>query len=302
MDISKTYIISPYFNPIKYQSRRILQQSFVKYIQKLGLKIIVPEIQHPKSPFDFNSLKFVSKSILWHKERLVNLTVQRLPKDWEYIAWIDGDVKFLNDNWIEEMHSKLELHPIIQLFQYAVDLNQENNLLKTHNGYAYSYNLGQIQSCDTSKFHSGFAWACTREWFEAVGGLIDYSILGSADRQMADAFIGKTNYNFISKISKEYADKIIEYQNKNAQFGGNLGYIDGTLTHYYHGDKRNRFYGTRNKILMNHKFNPDTDLEQEWNGLFKIKKPQLQKDISLYFLSRNEDSKLEGFSSNYNYS
>ena len=39
-------------------------------------------------------LQITAPSVLWLKENLINIAVQRLSKDVEYIAWLDADIEF----------------------------------------------------------------------------------------------------------------------------------------------------------------------------------------------------------------
>lgn len=43
-----------------------------------------------------------------------------------------------------------------------------------------------MPDCDYRRYgHTGYVWACTRYFWENVGGLMDFCILGSADHNMA---------------------------------------------------------------------------------------------------------------------
>jgi hypothetical protein len=90
---------------------------------------------------------------------MINSAVARLPDDWQYMAWVDADITFLRPDWVQETIQQLQHHAVVQMFEYAVDLPQD--------GYYYT---------KTMSFHPGFAWACRREAWEKLGGLLDINI------------------------------------------------------------------------------------------------------------------------------
>ena len=55
-----------------------------------------------------NHLQLVTNTHIWYKENLINIAIEKLlDKNWTNFAWIDSDVKFENDNWIQETIEKL---------------------------------------------------------------------------------------------------------------------------------------------------------------------------------------------------
>jgi hypothetical protein len=39
-------------------------------------------------------------NVLWQKERLLNLALQRLPEHCTKVVWLDADTFFTNPNWV----------------------------------------------------------------------------------------------------------------------------------------------------------------------------------------------------------
>ncbi len=60
--------------------------------------------------------------VMWQKERLLNLTIDRVPDRYTKIAWVDADVLFTNPSWIVEASERLDEVPVIQPFSHAVRL------------------------------------------------------------------------------------------------------------------------------------------------------------------------------------
>jgi hypothetical protein len=72
----------------------------------------------------------------------------------------------------------------------------------------------------------------------------------------------------------------------------NIGFVDGTIDHWWHGRFTDRKYIERWQIIVNNEFNPDTDIKRDWQGLYMFDKPKfrLRDQIMHYFLQRNEDT------------
>jgi hypothetical protein len=74
-----------------------------------------------------------------------------------------------------------------------------------------------------------------------------------------------------------------------------VGYVPGLIHHDFHGPKVARGYNTRNKILLDNKFNPDTDIKYDAQGLLQLetwepRQIKLRDQIRAYFRARNEDN------------
>ena len=128
------------------------------------------------------------------------------------------------------------------------------------------------------------------------GGLFDKGILGSGDKGMAYAFIGRAEEGLNKKypLTDGYHNSLIEWSNKAVStFKRNLGYVDTTIRHHWHGGKNDRQYMHRWFLLSNHKYDPYTDLIIVENEAHQLKsdKRELIKAINEYFHNRNEDDK-----------
>lgn len=140
--------------------------------------------------------------------------------------------------------------------------------------------------------HSGFAWAATRQFYENTGGLMDFPILGSADHHMAWAAIGNVGWSVHKGMTDAFKRRCREWQDRAVQVTHRfLNYVPGRIEHHWHGKKSERKYRERWKILVDNKFNPDTDLRKDAQGLWRIVgKPKLREEIHRYFAGRREDS------------
>ena len=143
-----------------------------------------------------------------------------------------------------------------------------------------------------SYWHPGYAWAATREAINTMGGLLDFAILGSGDHHMACCLIGDGEYSFNKNINDSYRKLVLSWQERASRLHKNIGYIKGTIYHFWHGKKKDRKYSDRNIILIENKFDPNIDIHKDWQGLWALYPghEKLRDQIRAYFQNRNEDS------------
>lgn len=256
---------------------------------------------------DYIKVRAGQQSEIWLKENLQNIAVQHLPEDAKYIAFIDADITFARPDWVSETLHALQHYDVVQMFTSAINLSPEHTPLEINMGFAYCHwhNMphgkwkkghyggdGQHHPGMPNGWHTGFAWAWRRSALNHVGGLIDFAILGSADNHMARALVGRVEESLNPKLSEGYKTRVRHWQRRALQhIKGNIGYIDGTILHAWHGRIYNRRYWDRWKILIKHGFDPDSDLKKDWRGLLALtdQKPGLRDDVRRYFRARFED-------------
>ena len=126
-----------------------------------------------------------------------------------------------------------------------------------------------------------------------MGGLMEFPILGSADAHMAMALIGKVGKTLHPKLNKNYKEMCYVFEERcNRHIKYNLGYVNGTIMHNFHGNKADRQYSSRWQILIHNDFDPLRDIKKDSNNLWQLEdlKPQLRDDLRRYFRQRNEDA------------
>jgi glycosyltransferase involved in cell wall biosynthesis len=141
--------------------------------------------------------------------------------------------------------------------------------------------------------HTGYAWAARRDALESLGGLGDIGILGSGDRHMAYALIGEVERSYPNGMHPTYRMYWDEWQNRAEQnVRRNIGAMNTTLMHYWHGSKQHRRYQDRWQILTRRQFNWMSDVRRDSQGLWTWThtNPALERDVRQYFAVRNEDS------------
>jgi hypothetical protein len=215
-----------------------------------------------------------------------------LPSDWKAFAWIDADIDFDNNNWALDTLKILNgCKDIVQIFSHCVDMNNNEETMNVYNsfGFQFSHNLPYSNKFP-NYWHPGYAWACTRQAYEKMGGIFELAILGSGDHIMSFCLMNKGLQSINDSFSDDFKEKVIEFQNRVKRL--RLGYVPVTIRHFFHGSKLNRKYIERNEILKRYNFSPSIHLIYNEQGIL-IPSQNFSKDfledMMVYFKQRNED-------------
>lgn len=303
------HVIGVISNPVRYHSRyRIAREWIAEMAKTPNVKLHIVETafgdrQHELAEIcellDVDYLPLRTRSEIWIKESMINVMARRVfgmhPRA-QFMAWIDADISFRDPNWATETIQQLQHFPVIQPWSDCADLGPMGNVMQLFKSFGYQHQRRQPkQKLPTQPYqyaHTGFAWACTRAFFENVGGLMDFPILGSADHHMAFAMIGEVVDTIHGKMSEEFKRRCFEWQARAVRVTHKeVGFVMGRIEHTFHGPKKRRYYRERWAILYSNGYNPDTDTMYDSQGLIQlVGKPSLEQEIRLYNRSRFEDS------------
>ena len=303
------YVITPFFNPFGFHSRKRLYKEFAQHMKESGAQLVTIEVAFADCPFEVTTkgepfnYQVRTSTIMFHKERAINLARQRLTHDVpdvHYIGWFDGDVSFADPEWVTHTKRSLDHHKIIQPFSVAVNLNAHEEYMWHCPGSIYSYLEGRgyhqkppLPFWYIYKGHPGLAWAATAEALDQIGGLYDTCVPGSADTVMSNCLKGDYSVYLPAPVSPGFARSMKAWQDKCDKYiRGSIGYARGTILHHWHGKSEDRGYEKRWSIASFHGFDPSTDIELDSYGLYRWagNKPALEQDMFRSLSSRNEDS------------
>lgn len=298
--------ITTFYNPYGYKTKKKNFDIFRSKSKAQGLNLITVELgfngfELSKDDSDILvQIEGNKENLLWQKERLLNIALKYLPDDCDNVAWIDADILFQNDNWINEAEELLKSFPVIQLFSMAYRLPKDVinvsdvDIKKSEIGRCNGRKLPSFALCSTKKMmvSYGFAWASTRKFLDTCG-FFDYAVVGGGDYFMANGFFSRQLDNYWESSSPiglmikwhEWAKKAYEFTQ------GKLSCLDGTITHLWHGDIDLRNYQTRNRILGFIGYLPERDLKLNKNDIWEWISPiGGLPEIEKYFNSRKEDT------------
>lgn len=133
-------VVTSYFNPCGYRSLRRNYQRFAQDMQDQRAALFTIELAHRDQAFLLQPSATVvqvrANDVMWQKERLLNVLIQRLPDHFDQVAWVDADVRFENPNWRADASAALDDTPIVQLFAKAALLDREGEVSDLRRGVA----------------------------------------------------------------------------------------------------------------------------------------------------------------------
>jgi hypothetical protein len=206
-------------------------------------------------------------NLIWQKERLLRILLSYVPWDADAIAWIDADTELLNPRWPAETLYALGEKQVVQLFDNAYQVRPDGTLehIRPSTGYHYAHH-GPDADPNTRRHHPGFAWAARSSWLRKYG-FEDRTVCSFSDAIMARAF--GSGMTLDPAIPAGMLRSIEDWSLPVSQaVAGKLGYVAGTLLHSWHGDLKKRGYYRRWLSLVDHNFDPATDLVEDHNRLW----------------------------------
>lgn len=301
-------VLTTYYNPCRYTTRRRNYHLFREGMRQAGVACVTVECAFNDAPFELppalDVIQLRATTLLWQKERLLNLAASWLPRQCRYVAWLDCDILFDNRHWAANLVGQLREHPVAQVFETALRLQRGNvvgeqpdrveSFASVMRRHPESLNAGRYDRHG----HTGYGWAMRRELFDEVG-LYEAAISGSADHFMAHAIYGDGNFciqNALKHEPRQLAHLHAWRQRFHARVQGRLGVVPGQIRHLWHGDALNRRYFLRMHDITDLGYDPYADLYAppglplEWAP--GMDKPGLKQYFANYFASRHEDGLL----------
>jgi len=312
VDVTRTlFCVLPYFNYAGFERRRQLFLEFVaRYAETPGLALVVIEAAEAKAgqparydlpeqlPGVYLHFRVATQDPIWIKECLVNVAAARLPAGWRALAWVDADLTFLSASWADDALRALAAEAdVLQLFATCSSLGPEGEVLKTDKGFGFQHRTSRKPydkrgGGGYDYWHPGYAWACSRRAYEAMGGLFDLNILGSGDYHMAMAFVGLVEQSRPDGVHPDFKRRLQEYQARVQAAGLRLSYVKGTVVHHWHGRAADRKYVERWEVLVAQGYSPSEDVGRNHrNGALHLTAAgkRLVPALRLYFQERAED-------------
>lgn len=286
----KLGLVSSYFNPCGFRKIRQNVQTFVDGLGADRKRLTIVELRldddEPLEIDDVRILTIIGKrpdNYLWQKECLLNYGIRKLSDEYDCAAWLDADITFGTPDWIKKAERALDQYAVVQLFNWASYLNRKGKFEYQRPGVMF-----KAQTGFTNKSCYGLAWAGRRSHVEDE--LIDWCVTGNADTFMVEGWMGIDSYTGnrasgpMLRLYKEWC---------KAQFlGESVGFINGQVTHLFHGSLENRRYGFRNRLLRDKQFDPLKDIERDKDGVlyrWTDRNPYLRDEVVKWFKSRKED-------------
>jgi hypothetical protein len=301
----KMWVVTNYFNPLNYKTRRRNFDIFYNKLKSQGAKVILVELIHEGQDSHI-TLREGDKHIkiycneyhtIWQKYTLINIGIKNLPDDCEYVTVMDCDAVMLNNDWQEHVIIALQKHIIIQPFDVVYYTNEDLTVNLDLFMDGFFYNIHKTGKIDTFK-QVGLCWAMRREFFDNID-IFNKLVLGGTDTTFSHSCVrnmalpkNKKHKAFARNYDKKIRDYAYEWAEKVYEIvQGNVGYIRSSAIHLWHGDLKNKRYGQRGAIVRDSGFDIDKDVFLNNDGIWEwvdITVPAY-KAIYGYLVSRKDD-------------
>jgi len=318
-------IIVPHYNPQRYHRRaRLVRECLQRLVDtrneylvrqsSLQLHIVAIQVVFDDDAPDIDASDFagvhviqrtVSRAtgVLWSKEQLINIAWRQLPPCFQHIVWMDGDIAVdSSSTWPEQVYRTLQGHAMAmgQVWETCELLGPggETDVQRIVTSFAAQFAAGKRYKERSNRhdeyWHPGFCWMATRKALEATQGLI-HRTLGSADRHMAMAFLGRASETVPKRIHPNYRQQVLGWQEQVERHGICFLVVPRlNIKHYWHGSLAGRKYEERWSILIDNEFDPCTHVEEDDDTELDVWTedcpPSLIAAVVQYFEDRQEDS------------
>jgi hypothetical protein len=287
-----TAVLIVFFNPSG--SFRILQNLlYVKQqLERSSIPLFIGELAYHEAPHMINAegkgkgkgasttvFQFRSASYMFSKENLLNamLAKDELKSYSKYVI-MDCDIVFDTCDWVDGISIALDTYDVIQPYQYANVLNLKFKSEAVKTGIVYEPAFG----------HPGYVWAFRRDWFDSVGGLYEYALIGGGDICFA---------NMIGVLPKLITNVYKHDLPPHTSSTTKTSYLPYTIWHLPHGQQEKRQYNERMTAIrsamtalridcLQNAVDRGSDGIFEWKPMYSA---HLNSVLLNYFKSREDD-------------
>lgn len=297
------WCVTSFYNPVGFGRLAKNYEIFAKRLKSQGGKLLTVEMKDVDGKFWLDDrladkhIKVEDGDIMFQKEKLLNYGATLLPDSCDALCWIDCDMLYESEIWLEQIKDELAKFQTTQAFRRFARMPARS--LKFDVGCCLPNSVKdcfvkQIQENQSIKRSYGYpapggAWAARRDFFEAIGGLYQYDVIGGGDVVYAGAVLGVD-------ISKRYTlagtKEMSDYVKKiGSLVKGGVGYIESDACHLWHGDDTNRQYTTRYIEFRKMGYEPSIHLDEsgpafKWSAATT---EEMKSYVRNYFIARKED-------------
>jgi hypothetical protein len=298
-------VVTSYFNSHNYASKRRGFELFRRSMERSGVPLFIGECAFGEEPFELEPsasvFQFRGRDVMWQKERLLNLAIDRVPDRYTKIAWVDADVLFTNPRWIVEASELLDELRAVQPFSHAVRLRpgETSDFGGGERSRGFGFTRSALPALSRLRYHihghTGFAWAADRQLLSDIA-LYDAAIAGTGDHLMAHAFSGDFGSPCLPVVFGGSSGFLEHYrgwaERAWSHVRGRVGHVGGAVLHLWHGETANRGYARRYRQLTRLGYDPSVHLRAQPGALWEWADAgsELSAWTIRYFGDRREDS------------
>jgi len=287
--ICPIYSFGKRFDSLLYE----LHTNFQSYIRTIGMSFATFEaikygsnetyrLTRPDNePFEMQGYYH---NISYVRENLLNVAIQRLQVDWEYVAWIDAHQIFENSFWWEEAIYKSEHFKMVQLFADSLRLNAWNQTTLFRGGFFKTSFMQYDTDRVTVQIETGNAHMITRETYEKMGYIHDECFASGCDWAYTQAGLPPGTLHRLEPLWPHYNHTHQEWLHKVMPIvNGSRAYIPGNILHFDH--KSTFSYGLLRDMVDRSNYNVTRDFHKDVNGVFYLSNLDLALNVERFYLN-----------------
>lgn len=291
-------VVTCHFNPVGYRRPVANYERFIEAFPADVRRFLTVELSFDGRtlPIDNRSERIhiagdPSRHLMWQKEALLNVGFADVLGDpsIEYVAWIDADLIWDEPRVLQEGIRQIrDGSAAVQLFSSIA--------MQDAAGQVESVRASASAGFAATGKHNGSpggAWLARADLLRHVGGLSPYNVVGGGDQFAFEGFTGcraECAYRHVSQhlvtIDTEWAMRARRWITARRL---RSSFVDATVQHLWNGDRSNRRYDQRRRVLAD--YDPARDVRinadgiLEWTGA----NPRLERAVAEYFAGRQED-------------
>jgi hypothetical protein len=302
---NRFWAVTSYFNPAGYSTKLANYKIFRRMLRA---PLVAVELafggRFELGPQDADILiQLGDGDVMWQKERLLNIGIGRLPKECDFVAWLDCDILLERPDWPAQAARALTRAPVCQLYRTlrhlgrGVATTDPEAVVASHESIGYAAAAGLSTPVAPSRpggpsiYPTGHALCARRDFLERYG-LYDRNIVGGGNRLLAHGILGQAEEVIANdKMTPAHAEDYRRWISAVKQAATTITYIEGDIYHLWHGDLERRGYVTRKGILAEFGYDPAVDIALSPEGCWKWSSPkaEMHRKVREYFYTRHED-------------
>jgi hypothetical protein len=233
-----------------------------------------------------DAIHVYGSSYLFQKEHLIRLLEKQIPEKFTKLACLDADVLFKEPDWYDKLSILLDTSQVVQCFETAIWLDITYTKIQKSSKTVLQYipkPNTHFWSSDI-KYHPGFGWAFTREWYNKIG-FYDLAIIGSGDSILSHALFNFVKYDKLSLEFKLYGSVRDWWKESDYK----TSYLPLTLYHLYHGPIASRQYVSRYSYFEKYKEIEECISGKNEDGVYELKDSTVNANMLTFFKTRDDD-------------
>ena len=286
--VDRLAIITPHWNPARFSRNAEVYRQWRPSLGNWPVTCVELVIGDQEPEIDGSMvIRGTEDHVLWQKERMINLAIERLPPEIQYVAWIDHDILIDDPDWLVKSISLIDRGvAAVQPWGELRYLDREGRVVEIGQSAGV-----RVQAGSPPVSGPGGAWVASRSAMDQSGGLYELNPVGGGDTTWFSAVSDKHS-DFLDRqppASRVHAEQWVSRNRAHLTFDC----IPCPARHLWHGDRRHRQYTSRDGILRKYAYDPERHVEiDQDNGLLRWSRAApsgLRSEVRAYFASRRED-------------